>query len=211
MGRRLFTLAAATSAFLCALACALWLRSYSAAGAEQFVWGRYVAVGDARPDGGRDVALRREALLTFHRGQAEFEWYWQTDDAVAVTDPLTPDPQPGGWFAHARTPRADRPRGRGFYYLAGPDSWPFAWVARGVPMWFPVALAGVLPGLAAGLWWRHHRRGRRRAARGLCGRCGYDLRATPDKGGGLLCRCPECGATGMTMPATAAEVGSPTR
>ena len=33
---------------------------------------------------------------------------------------------------------------------------------------------------------RHRRRARRRAARGLCPRCGYDLRATPG-------RCPECG------------------
>jgi hypothetical protein len=35
--------------------------------------------------------------------------------------------------------------------------------------------------------WREHRR-RRRAARGECPECGYDLRATPE-------RCPECGGT----------------
>ena len=53
-----------------------------------------------------------------------------------------------------------------------------------VPHWLPAALLIALPGarLARSL---RRRRNRRRA--GLCRRCGYDLRATPD-------RCPECGA-----------------
>jgi hypothetical protein len=54
------------------------------------------------------------------------------------------------------------------------------------PHWFLLAAASLPPAL----WltrWRRERRGRARAALGLCRRCGYDVRATPE-------RCPECGA-----------------
>jgi hypothetical protein len=51
-----------------------------------------------------------------------------------------------------------------------------------------VALALAMPGLLIGL----HRGRRKLRPAGLCRRCGYDLRATPE-------RCPECG-TRATRP-----------
>jgi hypothetical protein len=63
------------------------------------------------------------------------------------------------------------------------------WVYRSVivPIWFLVVLFALPPFLSPIL------RRRRRIRRGLCVRCGYDLRATPQPGGPLLARCPECG------------------
>jgi hypothetical protein len=54
-----------------------------------------------------------------------------------------------------------------------------------VPYWMITTLTLIVPAVRAEAW-RRDRRRRRRQKRGQCSRCGYDLRATPD-------RCPECG------------------
>ena len=68
-------------------------------------------------------------------------------------------------------------------------SYPGGLAAIRVPLWFLTALA-CLPALTV---LARNRRESARAARGLCPRCGYDLRATPG-------RCPECGADPLPPP-----------
>jgi hypothetical protein len=54
-----------------------------------------------------------------------------------------------------------------------------------VPCWLLAFLAAIPPAV----WvtrWRRQRSARRRIAEGLCPKCGYDLRGSPE-------RCPECG------------------
>jgi hypothetical protein len=65
------------------------------------------------------------------------------------------------------------------------------------PGWLFVLLTAVLPMRGAVRTLQRH--GRHKA--GLCPRCGYDLRATPD-------RCPECGTPGTAIPAASAWVGT---
>jgi hypothetical protein len=91
--------------------------------------------------------------------------------------------------------------GRGWIKFAGYDEWPSVPTLQvDVPYWKLAAMfasAAMLPWV--GDWVRHLKArlgaavrrlreipGRRRWARGLCPRCGYDLRAT-------AIRCPECG------------------
>jgi hypothetical protein len=83
-------------------------------------------------------------------------------------------------FAH------EDPRVAGFYF--GTQQIPLVTGTVVIfPLPFAVALVAILP-LADVMMIRRRRRRRYRAAEGLCARCGYDLRATPDK-------CPECGNT----------------
>ena len=63
--------------------------------------------------------------------------------------------------------------------------------------WQAALLTGALPAMQFYRWRRP--RSAERIKRGLCSRCGYDLRATPD-------RCPECGTA--VASGTRAEVGA---
>jgi hypothetical protein len=58
------------------------------------------------------------------------------------------------------------------------------------PLWMIALAAALLPSVTAGRLWSKRRQRARRRLNDLCRKCGYDLRATPE-------RCPECG----TIPA----------
>ena len=89
-----------------------------------------------------------------------------------------------GCSAYVPYPQQDYPRNR-FIGFGWDDSF---WGPLGglrcyiVPLWFVQLLFAALP---ATRLYRHVRR-RYRVLTGHCRKCGYDLRATPD-------RCPECG------------------
>ncbi|MDB5323725.1 MAG: hypothetical protein JWN40_5356 [Phycisphaerales bacterium] len=69
-----------------------------------------------------------------------------------------------------------------------------------MPAWLPVALFAIPPALFV----RRRIRARRRAQTGHCRRCGYDLRATPD-------RCPECGTLTAATAGRRAPAAAPHR
>jgi rRNA maturation protein Nop10 len=65
---------------------------------------------------------------------------------------------------------------------------PIPWWQVAAPFSSVAFLFALAPLAKVAWWWRRSLRRRYRLAHDLCLRCGYDLRATPD-------RCPECGTT----------------
>ena len=84
-------------------------------------------------------------------------------------------------FGYARNVPASRVLPSGRLLFLG------AYHGVNVPLWFVAAAAAGLPLFRAVALVKR----RRRNGRGLCPRCGYDLRATPGM-------CPECGLTPAT-------------
>ena len=72
----------------------------------------------------------------------------------------------------------------------------------------PHSLAAVILLLPPIAWVVPRLRRRRRRLADQCVACGYDLRATPEKGGTLLGRCPECG-TSRASKAGARQAAAP--
>jgi hypothetical protein len=67
------------------------------------------------------------------------------------------------------------------------DRGPIAGWTIGVPFWFVILVSAPAPSIWLARWARQRER-RRRRQRGVCEKCGYDLRASP-------ARCPECGTS----------------
>ncbi len=62
-----------------------------------------------------------------------------------------------------------------------------------LPCWLMASCAAIWPITSLTLLIRRRARRRRLARASCCTQCGYDLRATPQAGGELVTRCPECG------------------
>jgi hypothetical protein len=170
MVRHLFTVLSALSLLLCVAAVVLWVRSYRWKEGVNFGahsvftrYGRLVLTADFN-DYGPGASAGRPVT-----------WVRRSQSRLGMNLVDRPDHSFAG-FGFKRHGWAEMPKP--------------TWVVL-VPMWF-VTAATALPGL----WLRgayRRRRAAERKAKGLCARCGYDLRATPG-------RCPECGGVpAMTL------------
>jgi hypothetical protein len=158
----------------------LWVRSYWRADAVNLTHAQ------------RDPTETRWARVLVHSewGQVQVwgRWY-ASSDAGFIARNLDHDL---GWSIDGDS------RGAFWSERSGTERWGFAWESETwtsravsativnrrltVPHWSIVMLFWLPPAA----WALHCSRRRRRAAKGFCIDCGYDLRATPD-------RCPECG------------------
>jgi hypothetical protein len=167
--RRLFDFLTMLSLVLCLATVALWVRSY---------WqGQALARLAQRSGSSRLVTMRSvtgELSLFYQQFPGAIQdsgWSYQVNSLDKVTT-----------YAHlVREYRMQCAMFLGFgyscYYNSSIDVY-----AIWFPHWFLALILAVLPALRL----RNIRRTRRRNRVGLCQRCGYDLRASPD-------RCPECG------------------
>ena len=175
MKRRLLNLVTALSLLVCVAVCALWVRSY---------WGMDHVAARAGPCDRLFHAWWSRGNIFFGvttgddygiSGDRLRRWRYDARDLAAgwSRQPATVNLYAAGFgYVGAEAGPAVRPRGRRV----------FAAIA---PLWGVALLAAATPVLRLAGWTR--RRGRKaRQRRCLCARCGYDLRATPD-------RCPECG------------------
>ena len=172
MTRRLFNLVTTLSLLACVAACALWVRSHAVL---DWVTRTDVSIG---ADGWVDehVNCSARGVLTlahnqYRQGASPPELGWRV-----AHDRPTP------WGVSWSPPTFWNRIGFGLaYWRDVEDGRLSSWgVAVSLPIWvltvaFALAPAPRLKGLI------------RRRRPGLCGGCGYDLRATPD-------RCPECGS-----------------
>jgi hypothetical protein len=185
MRRRLFAILSIVSLVLCVATSVLWVLSYTDSGVISY-HGRLYAWHISYPRG--------ERAWVSTNGEGQPSDRTELNPAVniqvareAYVDGMTINPPQfsalGGEFWSARL------FGKG-WGNTGPNGVEVPavnyWLVV-VPQWWTVTAFGFLPALAAAMAVCRALRQRRRAAKGRCPSCGYDLRATPD-------RCPECGA-----------------
>jgi hypothetical protein len=119
-------------------------------------------------------------------GLIRFEHYRGWDTKPGWQFEARPVDEPGSWDSEKRQIQGPlAPLHLGTRVVKYSDS-PGGFVRRSlyVPHWTLAAVSALPAPLS--LWLLRHRRRRQRIRDGLCLKCGYDLRGTPD-------RCPECG------------------
>ena len=213
MPRHLFTVLAALSLVLCGATAALWVRSYrwydtfdhATVEPERFngdVGFGTFTVQRVRHRGvsshwGRVAFLQSAGYADSRAIKREFPdggWSYQTGRAApggpapVVAGGVHWDTLGFGRRRHTWTAQFGTSNTPGFTFSI--SEW---WV----PHWLPCLVTAIPPAMACMRLVRGRRR-RRRARRGLCPSCGYDLRATRG-------RCPECG----TVSAGAVPDGRP--
>jgi hypothetical protein len=190
--RRLVTLAAALSLILCVATLALWWRSFQRCDTVC-----YDRVSGATARSHRITSQRGTLGIAVAGGKAtrpedgsraDREWSYATTDA---NGPLLRDL--GEQFAPREITSSAWLLDFGWYFVTDPSNGEY-FRAVGFPHWFLAVLAAIIPALRV----RAESRTRRHRRIGQCRKCGYDLRATPQ-------RCPECGA----VPVSAVECVPP--
>jgi hypothetical protein len=188
--RRLFNLAAAVSVGMMLAMVVLWVRS----------WWALDGLGLDRPNHVSYSLASSQGHLRLERGVGD------PFGAPGGLYRLSAPPVPLLGFGGAPPSISKR---LGFEYLDGKQGPFFTKEGRQffirvrsqtIPYWFVLMLAGS----CATLFWlpAYRRRVRRvRTARGLCPRCGYDLRATPE-------RCPECGTAAGTPSSSSGQAAA---
>ena len=183
MKRRLLNLLTALSLLLCVAACVLWVRGYVV---NDVLWGdKATAVMPPAIDRRMFTVESGRGSLLFHTGR------------IITADPrISAGPPTGRWLVQTRSAplksvpaRQMRHRWLGFAFDSGHFRDPLTTsssVIAVIPYWFIALCAAIPPAVYVRL--RSAARRRLRASRGECLRCGYDLRASPE-------RCPECGCT----------------
>lgn len=190
MKRRLFNAFAAMSMVLCLAVCGLWSRSY---------WWRddmFVNIGmqPVRNASGATAYFgMRSCNFGSRRGVVYANVHLLLNRSAGLWDP---PPGPLRW-EHDRLPVGRLGRDGPLQPLlrfefehesleVSANGATTSMFHVALPHWFLSAMFA-LPAVATWVRRLQRRHRNRRANAGLCPRCGYDLRATPD-------RCPECGA-----------------
>jgi hypothetical protein len=195
--RHLFTLCSALSLLLCVAVCVLWVRSHGLT--DKVVWRRIDGERSIRSAEGRILL----ALYLRDRRGEPAEWYG-LEYTRSRANPVGFELYTTLFMGGERGDTIARYERDSFAWSHRRNARRGTLIAHGAAPFWSIALATAVPPLA---WtarrWRSRFRARRRKCRGLCPACAYDLRATPQEGGDLLDRCPECGLLANTLPSNA--------